>query len=107
MNKKPIIPPSPRHINKPLAQPKGGAQARPKTAALMARCKAIRDESEGKIDNASIATALGITKAEVCEHLGAYRSAPSSESTISYILLFLGHDKNLLKNLPTPNLTLL
>jgi hypothetical protein len=95
--RKPPTPPTPRHI-KPLAHRKTNG-ARPLTAALMSRCKSIRDESEGRIDNTSIASSLGCTKSEVAEWLGAYRSAPNSETTLGFILYFIAHDKNLIKNL--------
>jgi hypothetical protein len=97
MNRKPVTPPTPRQ-SRPLAQPKT-TTARPLTAALMARCKEIRDASDGKIDNSSIAKELGTTPFEVSEWLNGYRSAPNSEKTIGFIMFFVRFDRNLVKNL--------
>lgn len=94
--RKPPQPPTPRQT-RPLAQPK--PQARPLTTELMSRLKAIRDGSEGKITNETLAKELEKTKQEIAEWLGSYRSAPNSETTIAFILFGLTHDKNLLKGL--------
>lgn len=95
--RKPPLPPRQKQ-RRPLAQPKP-PPPRPLTNALMARMKEIRDQSEGKITNQSIAEAIGKNPQDVSEYLSGWRSAPYGDSQIALILFFLPHDKNLLKDL--------
>lgn len=93
--RKPPLPPIPKKT-KPQATPKRSTGA---AAEIMARCKLIRDESEGKLDNASIAIDLHLTKQEVSQYLTGSGGLPYGDRMVSFILWGLRHNKALLKDL--------
>ncbi len=76
--RKPATAPTPRHVNKPLSQPKPTTD-RPLTTEVMQRIRKVIESSQGSITYPMIAAELGTSTSQASEWIAGWRSAPGSE----------------------------
>lgn len=86
-NSKPVTPPTPRHINRPLVQqdakPDPRAETKPLTVALMGCVLEILDEK--KVTITQFSKDIGVSQPVASEYLRGFRNSPGAECTLRIV----------------------
>lgn len=92
--RKPVQPPQPRQA-RPLA--KQPAQKNPATKDIMQRVRRVIRDSQGQITVPSIAKDTGLSRKDMNEWVGGYRSMPSLDSLVAIIRWLSRHDRHFIR----------